>query len=629
MRLLFYFCFCVVPLWAETILSTSILDVDYRGKCERAGSISLTVTSDDFADASPQNPIYMRINLNQGMSLGESIGPSDDIYLALSLPLDFQDITVVAPPESVALVRARSGDSAIWLRIQHPTSVWLSNGQETFAPTEEYPVTFELGTTARESVSRGDRVGGNLPFNTRSASTTGNARDAISTILCLQLGNSDLTDAGIQSLGEIDVTYFDDGVDLGNGQYDAAEGTYLGPFIPLTGRIVRGKKRVLEVTPGALASPVDPSFSRALTEIPMRYDVTLSHGEGNNLLESFLGPESELELALPDEAMGFHLDKVAFYINGVKNENYWAPVSLTRTLDLRSYFGSMRVVYTGPPISLTQEVQFSVRYTVVAKLADAENPAVNLRFSLNPKAEQRRDSSPFRYPFQHAGCRETTEEMLTAEQRAFNPEYPRLITHLASADGSFQNTIRLANPTEEDHVLTLGFRDGAGVLLSSYSELLPAGTTVNRSLDQMDVANPAYAVVTGHPEALASVLFEAKTVAGDAAQIRASNASAHSWLLVGGDRDLTYDGVAVVNRGDQDADVTVEHRDGAWNLIQTYTIPRQVAPGGKELLVLNDLFTYTPGDSLVVRAAQPLSLTALRGDMASTYIWESRAEPLD
>ena len=50
----------------------AINDFYYRGDHQLLGSITLTVTADDFANASPESPIFLCLELNDGAVLADT-----------------------------------------------------------------------------------------------------------------------------------------------------------------------------------------------------------------------------------------------------------------------------------------------------------------------------------------------------------------------------------------------------------------------------------------------------------------------------------------------------------------------------------------------------------------------------
>ena len=142
------------PLWVALFLlvsstsfagitvNTSINDVWKRGQDELAGTISFAIDGDDFADASAETPIFIRITPDFDIKLAHTLVDqshfdyrSDPLYLALSLTDGEDGVTLQADPTAVSIVQWIAGESAFWLKIQQSSSTWLHNGETAAAPS--------------------------------------------------------------------------------------------------------------------------------------------------------------------------------------------------------------------------------------------------------------------------------------------------------------------------------------------------------------------------------------------------------------------------------------------------------------------------------------------------------------
>ena len=248
------------PLFADVELSTSINDVFHRGTNELAGSITMTVTANDFDDASTSEPVFIRVTLDHEARLASTLvdqaGPTateDPIYLAMVLETAQGGIQAMnADPATVSIVRWVKGESALWLRVQTSSADWISEGPITVSPEEGLPISWSFGISARTSFEALEDLAGlrNLPYNTRDLTATNlTPEDATSTLICVDLSDSSLTTSGIESALEYDIIAFDEQADFGNGVYgegDIARINFTNDF-----RIARGKGRACTVGIGA------------------------------------------------------------------------------------------------------------------------------------------------------------------------------------------------------------------------------------------------------------------------------------------------------------------------------------------------------------------------------------------
>jgi len=185
-------------LWANVDLRTNIQDVYYRGTCEEAGSITMSVNGNDFNEASTQAPIYIRIRLNHQAVLCQTLVFDDDdctdrIYLAMRLEDGNPSNTIAANDESVNIERWVAGEDQIWLRVQTSSATWIQQVAGGLVPPSlsNGRVAWTFGTTARSSVDQNesrflaDRA--NAPANWR-----GDDQHAVSTLVCVDLSGSNL-----------------------------------------------------------------------------------------------------------------------------------------------------------------------------------------------------------------------------------------------------------------------------------------------------------------------------------------------------------------------------------------------------------------------------------------------------
>ena len=161
------------PVNTGLVLSSVPKEIDPAGNCESTGDMSFTVGGDLFPLASPLNPVYLKIELAADSRLCETLvapGVSQPVYLALSLESQQSGATLAAPAETVSIVRWVAGESAFWLKVQHPTRTWIQD-QNLGPPRIDETVKFSLGIEGsaswalnQERFARGEA---NLPANSR------------------------------------------------------------------------------------------------------------------------------------------------------------------------------------------------------------------------------------------------------------------------------------------------------------------------------------------------------------------------------------------------------------------------------------------------------------------------------
>jgi hypothetical protein len=170
--------------WANVDLRTNIQDLYYRGSCEEAGAITMSVNGDDFANASTADPVFIRIRLDHNAKLCGSLVGNDgyleydgvndqweyddaDLYTPIYLAMRLEGFrqypngttdTIAAHEESVSIVRWLAGEGELWLRVQSSSSNWINDNSDpnnpgnTVSPSvDRGTVAWTFGTTARRT----------------------------------------------------------------------------------------------------------------------------------------------------------------------------------------------------------------------------------------------------------------------------------------------------------------------------------------------------------------------------------------------------------------------------------------------------------------------------------------------
>lgn len=149
---------CVRLACANVDLSTQPASIEVDSPIQRAGVIILSVTADDFAGPSAWPlPYFMRIRLNKDITFAHTVvglereyDQAPPVYLPLCLE-STAGSTLAAPPHAVEVLRYRSGEDYLWLRVNSSSSTWVNRQGVLEPPTREEPVKFVLGLMADES----------------------------------------------------------------------------------------------------------------------------------------------------------------------------------------------------------------------------------------------------------------------------------------------------------------------------------------------------------------------------------------------------------------------------------------------------------------------------------------------
>jgi len=138
---------------------TTIQNVSLGGHKERCGLVYLRVNGDDFRDATPSNPIYVRMELEKNATLSETLVDhtgSESGHHPIAVPVSLTSSTssvINVPATGVTLVRWRKGEDEIWLKIVTSSSFWVTRNGVPGPPTPSDSATIRLGQTVAEAMS--------------------------------------------------------------------------------------------------------------------------------------------------------------------------------------------------------------------------------------------------------------------------------------------------------------------------------------------------------------------------------------------------------------------------------------------------------------------------------------------
>ena len=204
--------------WANVDLRTNIQDIYYRGTCEEAGSITMSVNGNDFSTATTDEPVFIRVRLTRNAKLCQTLvhsyDPDDDnfndpgdynfepIYLAMRLFTSNPLNTLLANQSTVSIVRWVETEREIWLRVQTSSQTWIqedASGAAVPPSNQVGTVDWTFGVTGLASMRAnasqvvGDKI--NLAFNQRGeeVEVAAGAIDPISTLICVDVSQSSLT----------------------------------------------------------------------------------------------------------------------------------------------------------------------------------------------------------------------------------------------------------------------------------------------------------------------------------------------------------------------------------------------------------------------------------------------------
>lgn len=200
-----------------------------------------------------------------------------------------------------------------------------------------------------------------------------------------------------------------------------------------------------------------------------------------------------------------------------------------------------------------------------------------------------------------------------------------MIPHLTAADGGFTTTVILENASAQASTWLLQPFDKDGNPLDAVEGTLAGRATQVQSAASLVGGTAAHLIVEGEGVTV-TVAYRAVAGGGSPAHVAETAQQATRHRFYSGDWASIFDGIAVVNAGNEAADVWVAQHDDEGTVVQSARIATALAPMAKALAVIGapdgSAFDPAAGTTFEVYATVPLAVTALRGNLpGADYLW--------
>ncbi|CAM2064105.1 hypothetical protein SCOR_01980 [Sulfidibacter corallicola] len=159
------------PLFIQT--TSTVLEKGTA--CGQAGSVDINFDRIAFFEATPEEPVYLRINLESGALLCETLvdplnPESHPIHLAVGLDRAPDNAFMTSQPDDMSIVRWKEGESAIWVAIRRPPFDWVHVPEGKPVGRDQVRFFAQLGLSGSDSLARMQPLfqqnRANLPANT-------------------------------------------------------------------------------------------------------------------------------------------------------------------------------------------------------------------------------------------------------------------------------------------------------------------------------------------------------------------------------------------------------------------------------------------------------------------------------
>ena len=217
------------------------------------------------------------------------------------------------------------------------------------------------------------------------------------------------------------------------------------------------------------------------------------------------------------------------------------------------------------------------------------------------------------------------------ENKAFaipdtNGDDIRMIAHVPSLNGGFRSQIIMANASDEEKTIRLHAFDTGGNQLRIVDQTLLAGQTLFANAVSLLGENGSHFEITGDNDVSVSMSYQADRENTGPAQVAETRQFSTSWRVYPGNQAVTWDGLAMINMGDNPTQIHVSQLDGNGSLLRgPIAVAEQLALRGKALYVFSLDFPSEAGAFFEINAGERLAVMAIRGNQGSDFIWQNTA----
>lgn len=200
----------------------------------------------------------------------------------------------------------------------------------------------------------------------------------------------------------------------------------------------------------------------------------------------------------------------------------------------------------------------------------------------------------------------------------------RILPHVTASEGTFSTSLYLSNMTLQSLSFHLYGTDSAGLVVSEAIGTLNAGQTLVRNVaDLFDRQDFAYIRAEAPDGFVLRAAYRAKLENAGPAHVESTCDASRFWRLYAGNTTVTWDGISLVNAGDEPTEVTVRQVDADGQLLSSKQIASELTAHGRLLVNLNALFAGGEGTYYEISSTMPLYLLALRGSQDGTLLWQN------
>lgn len=205
------------------------------------------------------------------------------------------------------------------------------------------------------------------------------------------------------------------------------------------------------------------------------------------------------------------------------------------------------------------------------------------------------------------------------------------IAHVTKPDGGFQTEMILTNTSQQIQLLALQPFDDSGNALAPANVEVPASGFVKAAVSEIisDTTVSHFCVEENEFCAVTACYRVTPDRIGGTAHVQQTGGSSNRFILYQGEWENVWDGMAIVNTGDQNAYIQGIRYNTDGEVTFRGLIASNLPPRSKRLLVFDSLFPNEPGDQIIIESSQPASVVFLRGSLGGDPAYLYFTDPID
>ncbi len=203
----------------------------------------------------------------------------------------------------------------------------------------------------------------------------------------------------------------------------------------------------------------------------------------------------------------------------------------------------------------------------------------------------------------------------------------RWLPHITSDGGGFDTKVALHNTSENVQTITFQFFNPEGQPLEPRTLTVEGHHSPLFDKDEIFPPGASHAVISGDSACLVSLGYRAQLADSSTAMVHEGPPVGDVFFIYPGEWDLLYDGLSIVNTGEEPAMVVLSQIDQQGEVLKTVILEQALAPNAKHLSLLETSLSSNPQAIVKVKSTQPMAIMALRLSKDKRFLYGNQPLP--